>query len=92
VKVIGKTESGFIIEASKEEIANLTGYHSSYSNGYKSPLVGVEIQVSKMFRQLYDLEHNQPELQKVVNTLRGMADLLEPVCPVIEKRVKEAVT
>jgi hypothetical protein len=90
MKVIGKTENGYIIEASRDDVANLVGYNSQYSTGYKSLSVGDEILVSKMFRQLYDLEHHQPELQKVVNTLRGMADLLGPVCPVIEKQVKEA--
>lgn len=41
-----------------------------------------------MFTQLYNLENKQPELKKVVDTLRGIADLLEPTCPVIENAIK----
>jgi len=89
MKIIGKTENGYIIEASKDDVANLIGYYSHYSKEVNIS-VGDEIQVSKMYQQLHDLERSQPEMRKVVSTLRGMADLLEPVCPVIEKRVKEA--
>lgn len=89
MEVIGKTEDGYIIEASKDEIAHLIGYSSKYDNGARVN-VGDEIQVNKMFNQLYELKQNAPELNKVVKTFRNLADLLEPVCPVIEKQIKEA--
>jgi hypothetical protein len=92
MKIIGKSENGFILEASRDEVANLIGYYFSCSDGCKMPSIGDELQVSKMYRQLYDLKNRQPELQKVVGTLRGLADMLEPVCPVIEKAAKEATT
>jgi hypothetical protein len=91
VKVIGNTKDGYILEASENEVANLIGYSSHWSDKFKRPSVGDDIQINKMYRQLYDLEHNQPELRKVIDTLRGLADMLEPVCPVIEKQIKEAV-
>ena len=90
MKIIGKTENGYIVEASKDDVANLVGYHGQYDTKYKPLSVGDEILVSKMFRQLYELKNNQPELQKVVGTLRNLADLLEPVCPVIEAQIREA--
>ena len=89
MKVIGKSQNGFILDASSQEVARLIGYYSSYEKGATSS-VGDEIQVDKMYEQLYKLEHNQPELRKVVDTLRGLADLLEPVCPVLEKQIEEA--
>lgn len=89
--VIGKTENGYILEASRGEVAHLIGYYSEYDKESRVN-VGDEIQVNKMFNQLYELKDNAPELNKVVKTLRNLADLLEPVCPVIEKAVKEAVT
>lgn len=90
MKVIGESEDSFIIEASKNEIANLIGYYSKYDSKFKIN-AGDQINISDMFKQLYNLEHNKPELSKVVNTLRNLADSLEPVCPVIEKSVIEAV-
>jgi len=90
VKIIGESRNGYILEVSKDEVANLIGYSSQYNTKYKPLSVGDEVLVSKMFRQLYDLQNNQPELQKVVGTLRNLADLLEPICPVIEAQIKEA--
>lgn len=90
MKIIGDTGKGYIIEATHEEVSNLIGYSSRYANGYERPYVGDTIQISKMFHQLHDLENNRPKLRKTVETLRGIADLLEPVIPVIEKEIKEA--
>jgi len=89
MKVIGKSQNGFILDASSQEVARLIGYYGSYKDG-ATPSVGDEIQVNKMYEQLYELKHNEPELKKVVDTLRGLADLLEPVCPVLEAQIKEA--
>lgn len=89
MKVIGKSSNGYILDSSSQEVARLIGYYGSYEKG-STPSVGDEIQVNKMFEQLYTLKRNEPELKKVVDTLRGLADLLEPVCPVLEAQIKEA--
>ena len=44
-----------------------------------------------MFTQLYTLEKKQQDLSQTVRTLRNLADLLEPVCPVIEKAFDNAI-
>jgi len=89
MKIIGETKDGYIIEASRDDVANLIGYY--YGSAMKNRLsTGDEIQINKMFRQLYNLEHNQPELRKVVDSLRGIADLLEPCCPMIEAQIRDA--
>ena len=70
-------------------MANLIGYYGKYDSNFRVN-VGDQINISGMYKQLYNLERNQPELKRIVDTLRGLADLLEPVCPVIEQAVKEA--
>jgi hypothetical protein len=50
VKVIGKTEGGYILEASNDEVANLIGYYSTYDKDYKRPNCGDNIQISSMYK------------------------------------------
>lgn len=92
MKVIAKTRDGYMLEASEDDIAYLIGYNGRYSVSYdKSKLqIGDKINISAMYGQLYNLKENQPKLKNTVNILRSLADLLEPVCPVIEASLKEA--
>ena len=92
MKIIGITKHGFIIEAHADEVANLTGYYSHYSNvdGFKSPAVGDTIQISKMYKQLYELKAMDGELSRIATTLRGFADHLETVQPIIRPKPEEA--
>jgi hypothetical protein len=89
MKVLGKSSNTYILEATQIEIANLIGY---YYHGDCSGIIipGAEIQISPMYKQLYNLKENQPELQKIVTTLRNLADSLEPVCPIIEAAIKKS--
>ena len=91
MKVIATTEDGFIIEASKNDIANLTGYYSTYDKDFKKLKIGDEIAIHDMFVQLYTLEKKKQDLSQTVKTLRNLADLLEPACPVIEKVFETAI-
>ena len=63
MKIIGKTERGYITEIGRDELANFVGYysesnvpnpHSSYS-GLGPFNVGDEVYVGKMYNQLYNL-------------------------------------
>lgn len=90
MKVIGKSKGGYILEASDNEIANLIGYYSQYDSDYRKPECGDTIQISSMYQQLYNLKNNQPKLKDTVKMLRGLADSLEPVCPLIEAQIKGA--
>ena len=86
MKIIGTHENGYIIDMSKTEMSNLIGYYSEYSEEFRGMKLksGDEINVDKMYRQLYTLSHKKQELAQTVMALRNMADLLEPVTPIIE--------
>lgn len=85
MKIVAQTYNGYMLEASKSDVANLIGYYGEYDMGDKyRPKIGDEIKINDMYKQLYTLQNKQPELKKVVDTLRGLADLLEPTVPVIE--------
>ena len=55
MKIIGKTNDGFILESSAKELANLIGFYSEYTN--ELPKVGSEIEIDHMYNQLYQLSY-----------------------------------
>jgi hypothetical protein len=79
MKILAENSDAFILEASKEEVANLVGYYSRFSK--KLPKVGSIIQVSAMYSQLYNLSSLANELKKTRDRLRSMAADLELVNP-----------
>lgn len=93
MKIIGTTVSGYLLEANKNEVANLIGYYNEYDQREKGKSLHIEdeIKIDAMYKQLYNLRTNQPELKKIVGTLRNLANLLEPVCPVIESAIKNSI-
>ena len=82
MKIIGKTQNGYIMEATGREVARLIGYYYEGIDGAEHLEVGMTIEVSKMYQQLYDLSCRRRELEKVQQELRRAADLLTPVIPV----------
>lgn len=84
MKIIGKTKSGFILEASRDEVENLMGFYSMRT----AIEVGDEIKVSEMFQQLYSLARKEESLKQFAKSLRGIADLLEISDPVVTAEAK----
>jgi hypothetical protein len=98
MKIIGKTDKGFILEAHEDEIAKLIGYHyessmparKNQSYGSHDKLkIGDEINVAKMFQHLAAIESAGKDVAAVVAKLRTAADLLETLPdPVTEVKVQ----
>jgi hypothetical protein len=78
MKIIGKTENGFVLIASADEVANLIGYHSKYSDAkaVRDLDVGSEIRVAEMYRHLSRLGHAKQEISDMAAKLRAAADLI----------------
>lgn len=75
MKIIGKTETGFILSASEDEVCNLVGYYSKYSSEPKLQ-IGANIEVAKMYRHLYSLGNEKTEIASMAAKLRAAADLI----------------
>jgi len=88
MKIIGRTKNGFIIEAIDNEVYNLIGYYSKYDNAPHLD-VGDNINVNKMFSQLYNLKNTEKYLATVSKELRSIADYLVIVQPVTKANNKE---
>lgn len=92
MKIIGKTRDGFILESSAEELANLCGHYSHYPSvdGYKTPSVGDDVQVSAMYHKLYELARDRDKIRQAKDALIDAAARLEPVAPIIASVLNDA--
>lgn len=82
MKVIGETRDGFILEAKKDEVLNLIGYYSQYTDGRPRIEVGSEIHIDKMYSQLRHLSFHKKEIMEMQARLRAAATLLDEVDPI----------
>ncbi len=94
MKIIGKTERGYIIDISGDELANLAGYYAesqSPSAGYnRGPYnVGDTVTVHKMYHQLYNLARISAQADQAKKTLQAAIELFTIVDPVVRQITEE---
>lgn len=80
MQIIGETENGFILDATRQEVANLIGFYSGFD--IKGIKTGVEIEVNHMYSQLYDLNHMEREIGQIADRFEKFALDLRPIMPV----------
>ena len=84
MKIIGKTERGFIIEAEKSELEKLEDlYYGKGSYG-----IGTLIHVSTMYNQVEFLKKHTHEVEVAKLGLRRIADNLEVLTPFVAPEVE----
>lgn len=86
MKIIGKTDDGFILGATCDELAKLVGYYfDNLEFRHETQLkVGSEIPISDIFNKLYNQARHDVEIKEVQKTLRKMINDLELVNPILE--------
>lgn len=90
MKIIGKTKEGYILDASEDEIANLIGYYCKYSLDKKVQLsIGDQINISQMYKQLYDLSRKHEEIENAKEKLAECIKYMDEIEPVISIKVNE---
>ncbi len=89
MKVIGTTKDGYMITATRDEVANLLGFYFGGQEGCPRIAPGDEIETAGMFHQLYDLARKKDSLTDVAKELRTVAALLEARNPIIAGAVDE---
>ncbi len=92
MKIIGTTQNGYLIDATREEIIRLVGYHYDSKEPPPNISVGDEINVAAMFGQLYSLKRCEKDLRATAVKLREAADLLEAVPPIAREITAEPCT
>ena len=90
MKIIGYTEKGYMLDATKEEIANLIGFYSTYGEDFRKRFTGIdsEINVSGMYKQLYGLAEKHDYIERAKDNLKQCIDLLDTVNPLINVSIK----
>lgn len=85
MKIIGKTEEGFMLSATEDELAKLLGLSSAYSIEDRSRVLvpGKKIAVADLYKRLERLGRLPAELTAAQKALRGIADALEIVEPLL---------
>lgn len=77
MKIIARTATGYLAEFEPEEIRRITGSYddSAYSNSKFKP--GDVLNVSATYDHLSKLLNNEGERQKIAESLRAAATLIE---------------
>lgn len=94
MKVLGTTDSGYILQATKDEAANLMGFHSHYKlKDYCIVLKpGDEINVSELFQRFYKLQQldkNFEEASRNCKIIAASLDLVAPVVHEIQEKISD---
>lgn len=90
MKIIGRSEEGYIIDASRDEIANLIGFYGAYGRDYDNCHIGIgsEINVHNMYQQLYELSRAHNNLERSKEYLKKCISLLDFVDPVTDVSIE----
>lgn len=81
MKIIAKTEPGFMVEIGKSELEKLTGFY--YRNSKYS--IGQEIVIDKLYEQLQYLIKFNDEIKKISHSLKTAAGMLEKIDPIFHR-------
>lgn len=94
MKVIGKSDAGYLIAASEREIANLFGFYWEGEDRYKahlkncgrsdSNLIGLTIHPNEAYNQLSWLRSRDKEFDKLCEQLRKTADAIQNHKPLFD--------
>lgn len=84
MKIIGSAgRDEFIVSANATELARIAGFYYGSEKGCPPILIGASIEVSAMYDRLRKLSEAAGQMRRVQQTLRAVADLIEPIPPAI---------
>lgn len=95
MKIIAQTSTGYLVDATMDEIAQCAGFSSTYDDGWKDVLrksgwpgydkqflrIGTEIKVSAAHDFHSRIAQHQDKARSSAGLLRGLADMLDGVMP-----------
>jgi hypothetical protein len=90
MKVISKTATGLLLDATADEIANLLSFY--YRGDRVCPRIepGLEINFAGMFEQLYKLAKQKKKLEETLTQLEAIAGLLRVSDPIVRNAGTDA--
>ena len=91
MKIYSETEKGFLIEATKDEIANLYGAYSSYHIEYKKNGIrkedirpGLVIDVRGAYERLHWLDHHESKTENLKQEVHRLKNCLDKMLSALD--------
>lgn len=92
MKILAEKHEGYILDVTGDELANILGWHSRYSDGFKKSDIqdaiknGSAVKISEIYRDYERTRFykNNERLKEAATKLRQMAEALEPIEEVIK--------
>jgi hypothetical protein len=93
MKIVGRTDAGYLVEATELELANVAGHAyahqapwaqkrgSGYGHDAKPIPTGTVIEVTNRFQHLLAMETREADVREAAGTLRALATLAEKTLP-----------
>lgn len=85
MKIIAKTEDGFIVSMKKSHLEMLTGYYY----GHKKFHIGEKIKIDSLYYQLQKLSNQEKEIKEISHKLKTAAGTLEKIDPIFYEETKK---
>lgn len=83
MRIIGKSDGGFIVDMKEDELANLVGYFYMGQDKFPAFSVGQEVKVGDMYQQLYRMSYFKADILKAIDACNEAAKQLSPVAPLV---------
>jgi hypothetical protein len=87
MEVIGEFKDGYITKVDINELANLTGYNSKYTSGFKYPKIGDKIDIPSLYERVTKIENlidsglsdSIDDLNKKIKSLNVVKDIFKDI-------------
>lgn len=73
MNIIGKSNNGFLVDITGEELAKLQGFHGTYDNGFKGG-IGAIVPISQMFEDATEILESHRVAADCAKKLRATAE------------------
>lgn len=72
MRVIARTDGGFLVEVSHDEMPHLKGFEGAYG-GYEAPSIGEEINTTKFFSHILSVIDSREKIKSHAEELSTLA-------------------
>lgn len=91
MKIIGKTEGGYIVEATSEELSNAAGYRTAadapgWTSGHRyygdgTFAIGTKFKVTETHKFLHDLRQQEAKVRDAAAQLKALSQMMTAALP-----------
>ena len=87
MQIIGKTDNGFILKASQDDLDKITDTY--YGNNQIDFKIGTIFQINNMFEQAHGLRNNENRIKKIHQELNEIIEYTKRIKPIVAPEFKD---